>query len=264
MDPFVIKWLLSLVVGATWVAIAVTIAEKVSGKLGGLILGLPATPVVSLLFIGLTQGMSAASITALGTVYSTGLYSFFFLSYLLLAKRNFWLGVIGSIVVWLSFAFFAGKIHPTDIAPAIIVWAILMTVSITYAVKKLPIDMSQITPIIIKTPLWFKAGLSGLVISLVVLISRIAGPIWGGIFATFPSFTLPTILMTRKSGGIEFTRLIVKNVLISSITTIGLFAILSYFLMPPLGLFFGIIAAYVILLTISLPLYFLVFEKLKD
>ena len=84
MDPFITKWIISLIVGTAWVAVFTTIAEKISGKLGGLLVGLPSTAVVSLLFIGLTQGVNAARISSVVMPYSSGLYCFFFITFLLL------------------------------------------------------------------------------------------------------------------------------------------------------------------------------------
>ena len=64
MEPFIIKVIFSLILGIVWVIISTYLAERVSGKLGGIIVGLPSTAVSSLLFVGLTQGIQAAQIAA--------------------------------------------------------------------------------------------------------------------------------------------------------------------------------------------------------
>lgn len=264
MDPFIIKVIFSLVIGIAWVIISTYLAERVSGKLGGIIVGLPSTAVISLLFVGLTQGIPAAQIAAKIVPYSSGLYCFFFISYLLLTKKGFKIGFFGSLLVWFMFAFFAAYFSPKSLFNSIIIGLILITSTICWATIKININHKLIPKKIISSPLWIKAFMTGTVIGLIVIISKLAGPKWGGIFATFPALTISTILITVRSGGVEFTRLIAKNVLISTTTTISIFAILCYFLYPIAGVILGTILSYFGLFVISIPLYFLIFNRIKE
>jgi len=264
MSPFVIKWFLSLIIGSLWVAMSTLIAEKVSGKLGGLIAGLPTTAVVSLMFIGLTLGLNPALVTAKIVPLSSGLYCFFFVTYLIQTKKGFLNGFIKSLVVWFTFAFIASRFSSTNLLTSTLIGFTFIAATIWWVEKNIQIDDQHIPKKIKGSPLWVKASLTGLVISSVVFISKLAGPIWGGIFATFPALTISTILVTIKSGGLEFTRLIAKNILISTTTTISLFAIFSYFFYPMFGVIAGTIIAYIALLIISIPLYRLIFDRLKD
>lgn len=264
MDPFIVKVILSLIIGILFVVVSTYIAERVSGKIGGLIVGLPSTAVVSIMFVGLTQGIIAAQTSSLIVPYSSGLYCFFFITYLFLSKRGFNIGLITSIIVWFFFAFLASKFSPNSILVSVLIGFVLIVTTILYVVKNIRIDHRLIPKKIKSSPLWVKAILTGTVISAIVVISKIAGAKWGGIFATFPALTISTILITIKSGGVEFTRLIAKNVLISTTTTISIFAVFCYYLYPVLGIILGTIFAYFGLLLISIPLYFLVFEKIKE
>ena len=65
MDLFWIKLILSFFIGGTYIAFTIWIAEKFGSKIGGIILGLPSTTLVSLIFIAWTQDVSA--LTALPT-----------------------------------------------------------------------------------------------------------------------------------------------------------------------------------------------------
>jgi hypothetical protein len=264
MDPFIIKVILSLIIGIVFVVISTYIAERVSGKLGGLIVGLPSTAVISLLFVGLTQGIPAALTASTIVPYSSGLYCFFFIAFLLLTKNGFKKGLTSSLIIWFIFAFLAAKFPPNNLLESIIVWLVLIIPTIFWAVKTIHINHNHIPKKIISSTLWLKAILTGTVIGIIVIISKLAGPKWGGIFATFPALTISTMLITIKSGGVEFTRLIAKNILISTTTTIGIFAILCYFLYPIMGVILGTILSYIGLLIISIPLYFLIFDKIKE
>lgn len=264
MDPFWVKWFLSLIVGSFWITASTIIAEKISGKVGGLIAGLPSTAVISILFIGFTQGTDAAVRASLIVPFSSGLYCFFFLSYLILSKRGFKQGLLGSLIVWFIFAFLAFFFKPQSIFTSVVLWLILVISCIWWVVTNIHINEQRIRKKIISSPVGFKAALSGIVISLIVLLSKVAGPTWGGIFATFPALTISAFLITVRSGGVEFTRLMAKNILISTTTTIGLFAILTYLSFPFMGIWLGTFVSYFVLLLISLPLYYFVFDKLKE
>ncbi|OGG00211.1 hypothetical protein A2Y99_03250 [Candidatus Gottesmanbacteria bacterium RBG_13_37_7] len=264
MDPFIVKVFLSLITGVVFVVVSTNIAERVSGKLGGLIVGLPSTAVISLLFIGLTQGVAKAMIASAIVPFSSGLYCFYFITFLLLTKKGFSIGFIGSLIIWFLFATISSIYSPNSIIASVIVWLLLETVCIWWTVNNIHINHSLIPKRIISSPLWLKAILTGSVIGLIVIIGKVAGPRWGGIFATFPALTISTFLITIKSGGVEFTRLIAKNILISTTTTISIFAILCYFLYPIIGVILGTVLAYLGLLVISAPFYFLVFEKIKE
>ncbi|MBN1332071.1 DUF3147 family protein [Candidatus Dojkabacteria bacterium] len=263
MDTFILKLLLSLFVGSTWVTISTLIAERLSGKLGGLIAGLPSTAVISLLFIGLTQDIDASAKATTIVPLSSGLYSFFFLAYLVLSKRGFKVGLTGALLIWFAFALLAYILHLENFSISVITWFILVTSSLFIVIRFIKIDDMASVDTKKTTSILFKAVLSGIVIGSIVLVSKLAGPVWGGIFATFPALTISTLLIAVRSSSVEFTRLIAKNILISTTTTIGLYAIIVRYFYPEFGLVIGTIMSYLLMLIISVPLYYLVFEKLK-
>src|SRR3989344_3205104 len=170
MDPFIIKVFLSLVIGVLFVIVSTYIAEKVSGRLGGLIVGLPSTAVISILFIGLTQGIRAALTSSLIVPFSSGLYCFFFITYLLLTKKGFVIGLIGSLIVWFFFAYIASVFSPNSLIESIVIGFILITATIFWAVKKIHINHNLIPKKIISSPSWLKALLTGVVIGSIVVI----------------------------------------------------------------------------------------------
>lgn len=262
-SDFVIKWLLSIIIGSIWVIVSTSVAEKISGKLGGLIVGLPSTAVIAFLFIGLTQGIEAVKTASVTLTLMSGFYGFFFITYLLLAKTSFVKALTGSLAVWFTGAIFVFVLNPSSLASSVIGWLLLTVFSISWVSKNIVIKEKTIPEKIVGSSIWLKSLLSGLIISVIVLISKFAGPSWGGIFATFPSLSVVTLMITNKSGGLEFTRLIAKNIQLSITTSLGLFAILSYFLFPALGVILGTITSYIVLLVLGVPLYKL-FERLKQ
>jgi len=128
-----------------------------------------------------------------------------------------------------------------------------------YDVKKIvnTIKLIPVTPIRISytlNVLLGRAVLSGIVISMGVLAAKLLGPVWGGIFATFPALTISTVLITYKSNGIEFTKHIMKNILVSITINLGIFAIFVRFGYAIFGIWSGTIIAY---LATGIITYFL-------
>ncbi len=238
-QPFLMKWLLSLIIGGSWVTVTTVIAERLGPKLGGLIGGMPSTALVSFLFIALTQSTQVAVTATTIVPASVGFYCFFFLSYLQITKFGFYKALALSLIIWFIFAVFAITIDIQDIWASVLIWLIFVTSSVWFVLTKIklkPVNTIKIsyTPTIILG----RAMLAGIIISTAVFMAKLAGPVWGGVLSTFPALTISTLLIVRKTAGLEFTRHIMKNIFISITINLGIFALLvrlSYPRYGPLG-----------------------------
>jgi hypothetical protein len=264
MDPFIIKSLFSVFLGVIWVTISTIIAERVNGKLAGLIAGFPSTAVVSLLFIGLTQSYDTTLSVTTIIPFNSALYCFFFLAYGYFSVKSFSSGLIAGLITWFICAFISHEFGPTDFYLSSALWFIIVASCITIALKTFRIDKKKIPKKIAQTPFWLKISITAVALSAVIITSALAGPKWGIVFSTFPAITISTFLITIKSGGVEFTRQIGLNILLSATTTVGIFGILAHLLLPFVGVYWGIAFAYLLLMVISYLLYLTIFEKLKQ
>ena len=246
MDPFWIRWILSIIVGGSWVTATSIIAERIGPKLGGLIGGMPSTALVSFLFIALTQSAQTAVAATTVVPMSVGFYCFFFLTYLLLARRGFLTALMGSLTVWLLFATFSVVLNVQSFFWSVAIWIVLITSSIWYALTCIHLQpVSKVTIRYTPVMLLGRAALSGIIISIAVLMAKLAGPVWGGVLSTFPALTVSTLLITRTTGGIEFSRHFMKNILISTTINLGIFAILVRISFAAVGPWFGTLIAYI-------------------
>ncbi|MCX7965133.1 MAG: hypothetical protein N2596_00710, partial [Syntrophorhabdaceae bacterium] len=57
---FLIKVIISFIIGSIWITGSTYIAERYGTKLGGVVVGLPSTIIFGLLFIGWTQSVEVA------------------------------------------------------------------------------------------------------------------------------------------------------------------------------------------------------------
>jgi hypothetical protein len=88
--------------------------------------------------------------------------------------------------------------------------------------------------------------ISGFIISLAVLVSRLAGPVIGGIFSTFPVIFMSTLAITYFTGGVEFSRAVAKTLMLSGMINVGFYAICAHFLIPELGVWLGTLACLIL------------------
>ena len=88
-----------------------------------------------------------------------------------------------------------------------------------------------------------RALLAGTVIAVAVLLSHYAGPLWGGIFITFPAAFLSSMYLFSSKHGIEKAGSLLKGMVIGSSGTV-LFTVLLYFLLPAYGLIPAIVLSY--------------------
>ncbi|MCK4589916.1 MAG: DUF3147 family protein [Nanoarchaeota archaeon] len=242
IDPFIFKLILSFIVGGLYVALSTTIAEKFGSKIGGLITGLPSTIVISLFFIGWSQGINA-SVEASTIVPVIEIVSIIFvLIYAQLLKFNRILAPIISLAVWfilalplaiynVSYMFLFSIIF-------VFVWILVLFFLRNIKSKKITFKFSYFS-------LSLKIILTGFVVLLSVLLSKILGPLWGGVFSVFPAIFLSTFITLSILHKADFSSAVGKTMPIGTLGIV-LYGILVYFLYPPLGLIMGTILSYLI------------------
>lgn len=231
LEPtFFIKLASSFFVGAIWITSITVIAERFGSKIGGFIGGLPSTIVIALLFIGISQSKEAASQAAIMIPLVMGINGVFILIYLKQVHK----GLVRALATGLLFWFVANGVivimEFDDFLSSILGWLILLGSSyyITEHYMVIPSKGGIRVPYTI--PQILTRGLiSGFIISLAVLVSRLSGPIIGGILSTFPVIFMSTLFITHRTGGPEFSRAVAKILMLSSMINVGLYAITSHY-----------------------------------
>ena len=239
-QTFLINLALSFVVGSIWVTAVTVIAERFGSKIGGFIGGLPSTIVIALLFIGLTQSTADASRAAVMIPLVMGVNGIFIMLYLATVHR----GLIKALVTALFFWFIAngsivlGGIEGLWVSMA--GWLVLLGISyyITEHVMVIASKGGIRVPYTLQQML-LRGMVSGFIISMAVLVSRLAGPIIGGIFSTFPVIFMSTLYITYRTGGPEFSRAVAKTLMLSGMINVGVYAIVAHFAYQSAGLLVG-------------------------
>ena len=262
-QAFLIKLALSFVVGSVWITSVTVIAERYGSKIGGFIGGLPSTIVVALLFIGLSQSTQDASRAAVMIPLVMGVNGLFILIYLARVKHGLVKALLTALLIW--FVIIAGVIFigVESALVSFLVWSIAL--GLAYYISEHIMDIAHKGGVRVPytTQQIVTRGLvSGFMISLAVLISRLTGPVVGGIFSNFPVIFMSTLYITYRTGGAEFSRAVAKTLMVSGMINVGVYSFTAHFAYQHTGLVLGTLIA-VVVSSLSAFITYRVIRSLK-
>ena len=266
IDPFIIRLILSFITGFIWITILTILAERYGTKIGGAIAGIPATMVVALLFIGITQSAQIASQSTTIVPLVVGLNALFVVLYIFLARiTKFLPALILSIISWSVIAYFLILLKLNSFTFSLIGYLALVLVSYYLLEKKFNIQ-SHGKKIIKYTVLQLalRSFIGGSLIFFAVLMAKIGGPLIGGIFSSFPALTVALIVITylvHKDP--SYTEALLKNFIITGTISVVIFVIAVRYSYPALGLVTGTISSLVISMLVSYLGYRFIIKKMS-
>ncbi|MEE8420088.1 MAG: DUF3147 family protein [Dehalococcoidales bacterium] len=261
-DVFFLKLVLSFIIGGAWITLATVLAEKFGTRLGGVIAGLPSTTAVALFFIAWTQTPLIVSEATTIIPLAMGANALFVLAYSLLVRYSFWLSLAAALGLWfaLSFGLVLLKFDnfPLSLAGFVVLLAFVYFIlekksGITSEGKK---DMRYTGRQLI-----FRAIFSGIMIAFAVLMGKVSGPLWGGIFSIFPAVYISIIFITHLAHGKSFSLAILKVVMLSGQVNVIIYVIAARYTYLHLGLFWGTFFPYLASLASTCLLYYYVTKK---
>ncbi|MDP6776893.1 MAG: DUF3147 family protein [Candidatus Latescibacteria bacterium] len=249
MDPFISKLMLSFVVGGLWTVVGTVIAERAGTKAGGVIAGMPSAIVVALFFIGWTQSPEVASEATTLVPLVLGIIALFCVVYVLLYPRGFALAVTVGLAFWFAVSLgvvFAGV---DRFSHSLIGFAILVPSCHIVFEKVLRIPSAGRRTV---SPTWqqllFRAILGGFIISFAVTMAKVGGPLIGGVFATFPTIMLSTMVINHFAHGPAFATSFIKTITLSGPINTTVYSTCVRYLYPEFGLAVGTGMSFVIAL----------------
>jgi hypothetical protein len=242
-EIFLLKLLLSFLIGGTYIAFTIWLSEKFGSKLGGIAIGLPSTSIVSIIFIAWTTGAQSA-VDALAIIPAgIAVNGLFIAAYLFLYKPlGFYRALAAAFLVWFAIGLPLAYLHLDNLLFSVLVGALFFAISIPllsrFPHRKLPEFHSR------KREFLLRAAFSGTVVATAVLLGKFGGPLWGGLFACFPAaFSSSLILLTRKHG-IDFAASVGRAMPLGNVGTV-VFAVVFSILAAPTGFLFGISAGFI-------------------
>lgn len=239
IDPFILKLVLSFITGSLWITAGTVLAERYGTKIGGLVAGLPSTILVSLFFIAWTQSLETAVATTTVVPIVGGINCLFIIAYIYLVRINFWLALSGSLAVWFLLSLVLVIIQFDSFPFSLVAYVCMLLFSYWIAEKKLKVKsesgkkMRYTLPIIL-----FRGTFSGLVIALAVVMTKVGGPLMGGMFAMFPAMFIGTLFITHFTHGASFSAAVMKASILGAISVV-VYGVSARYVYVPLGLLPG-------------------------
>ena len=258
---FWIKFALGFLVGGIWVTLSSIAAERFGSKVGGLIGGLPSTIVVTLLFIGLTQTAERAAQSAVIVPLVMGVNGIFVTVFILFSRHGLAPALACALLTWFGLASILIVLNIQALWLSILIWLLLGVGCFLVVEKGMRITSQG------RKATYYTAGqiagravLSGTVVALAVLMSKVAGPLAGGIFATFPAVFLSNLIISYRSGGAAFSSAVAKALMASGLITVPIYALLVWYFYPRLGLGSGTLLAFLLTAAVG----FLTLQVIKS
>lgn len=261
---FLLKVILSVIIGGTWVALSTLIVDKFGTKVGGLIAGLPSTVVVALFFIGLSQGVENVIKSTAVVPLAFAANGPFMLVYAALSKKRLLQSMGAALLAWFGCSYLIILFQFDNFNWGLTI-CILVLIVCTIIFEKVFVASSisgQKTEF--KTSqLLVRALFAGLIIGAAVLASRFLNPLLGGILASFPAVFVSTLIILHNSRGGKVAIGLAKSLLVSGFINVMAYVIAIRLLYPSIGLYWGTLIGLIISLITAYLTHRFILKRLK-
>jgi hypothetical protein len=264
---FLIKVLLSFVVGSTWITLLSLFSERLGAKVGGAVAGIPTTMVVSLAFIGMSQSatVAVAATTIIPLVLGINVVMVtVFLAIVRTTPRKFWLAFGVALGCWFVLAYGVSHSITPTLPVSLVVYALVISLGYYLIEHQLTI------PSVVgkagtrtKAQVAFRAVIAGTVVCGAVLAARFSGPTIGGVFATFPALTVALMLIFKMSGSVQLLPSFLKNFIVVGTLNVCAFVLSVRYTFAVYSVLWGTLISLSVSLATSYILYRLVNKKMK-
>jgi hypothetical protein len=235
----------SFAAGSAIVALVTTLADVYGEGPAGFIGGIPTAGGVSLISIGLTQGTTAAIQAT--TLFPLGLSSTFafLLFYSFPSRLRFWIRMPIALALWLPASVGIAIWGPNDFALSVTA-SVVIALGVLFARRRIVTRETERATIRPSAKLTILRGaLGGFVVTSVVIISIISGPVTGGVFAAAPAIWSSSLYVTSRAKGMEFSRSLTRTFMQTGILTLIPYVIAARYFFSVSGIWLGTLFAYI-------------------
>ncbi len=229
------------------------VAEKGNPRLAGVLMGFPLGVGLTFLFLGIEQGPIFAAESALWSIPGVLTALAFCLAYSYTSQLVNYSRIncmILSTLTGLSAYFLVSllllRYLPESSLARTLVLIIFMPIFaflFQYPKKKQNLTMTKV-----KLNCWvlfIRAAFAASIVIIITAIAKSVGPSWSGLFATFPTAILPTVLILHYLNGAKVIPILFREITFGMLAII-VFSIAVHFLYVPYGVYLGILLCYLV------------------
>ncbi|PLX12759.1 MAG: hypothetical protein C0597_12575 [Marinilabiliales bacterium] len=241
---FLFKVTSSFLIAGTWIALSTMLAERLGSKIGGLISNLPSNILVSLIFIALVNDVNYVASTVVSVPLGITICTMFMVVFIVLLRFSLFKAISISLIFWFILAFLSSTLSLNNFFINILIAFITIFISVIFLEKVLKTPSIKNSKRKLSFPQFVSRIIfSGSIVASVVIISKFSTPYFVGIFATFPSMLLSTMIILSINQGKKFAQATGK-ILVLSLSNTVVYIIAVYFTYPKFGILFGTLISY--------------------
>jgi MFS family permease len=258
---FLIQLIVSFLAGGSFIALLSFMAEKVNESMAGIVLAFPSTVALGFFFMGWTISPDAVAKIIPSTFIPLGLAMLFVAIYPYIAEfisKHFKdkvlqiiISFLLSIGVWFALSVPLIVYEFNNFIFGVMGYIFLTTLAHLVLKKK-----NYVKPVALKytkVQKMIRATFVGFIVFVIVLLSKVFGPFWGGMFSMFPAAFTSVVIIIHWHYGVESLFPTMRNTAIGSLSLFG-YAVVTMFVFPKYGYIIGTFFAYLVSLIITLLL----------
>ena len=212
---------LAFVIAGIWISFASLAGERLGSRLGGLIANLPSNILVSLLFMGLTQGPDYAAKAAGSVPVGMAVDTLFLLAVVAALRWGLVPALAAGLAAWFAAAALAVALPPLPPIWSIVLYALVCAASFSLVdlalkVRSAPLRGPKKAVPFKSATILVRALFAGAIVALAVAAAQVAPPYLTGIVAVFPAVLLSTMTILTRAQGKDFARATGKVLILSS------------------------------------------------
>ena len=239
-----IQLLISFLVGGILISLQTLLAERVHGYMRGVILTVPTTLALGLLFIGILKSSADAVEAAIIVPAGLGLNYLFIAIFASLIRFGLFAALTGSILTFSAGAYALINFPPAGFLSSTFLYGAPLTLagylivrarSKEQKLKQYPMNARHIIG---------RSLIGGAVIALIVFFSKTLGNTWGGMFSVFPAAFTSTLIIYYILQGAGAIPAVARSLFFPGYFGFVLYAAVSAATFPLLGAWLGTLAAY--------------------
>lgn len=233
-------------IGGLWIMLSSIIADKFGSKVGGFVSAFPAPAAIAYFFIAYGQSVDAAVRATVSFPVAYSLVGVLLLAYALLARRGIVAAMGTAVALWLAVTVLFVQVKPDSFAVSLLLYAVIFVC--TYSLMHRYIAVAAVTA----RPVSFtlrqllgRAIFGGSVVLTAVVMSHVAGPLYGGVFAAFPAAFVSTLIIMHLSRGPAMTQQMIRPMYVTGTIVVVGYVTAVRFAYPALGVWLGTLVALV-------------------
>ena len=218
--------------------ILVTVAgERLGTRVGGLVGTIPSLLLIALIFMGLSDGPERAASSSAVVIVEMGANITFLSVYLLTLHRGILPALLCSMSVWAGISYLILITGGLGIFVNSVLYFFMLVVNLAL-LRHIPISSEPVKLRYSPKELSFRGILGGATIGTAVFLSKVGGPVIGGISAIFPAIFLSTMIIYSLKHEIGVPRAMGKSMTLGSLNVFS-YALTASLVFPRWGVWMG-------------------------